>query len=194
MRKFLITLFCFVCVLSGCGFSKPPPHIEIPQYPGAMVTIGTAMYSPSTRMMRSQAEQDGREGMARLISTRVQQLIENWGEQNQSSLSDKVVFTDYFKTVGKAIVDQELVGARVAETYFDEKTNSQYAVIVYKKADAVKLAQEKMKSVRKKFDEQENQKAEERMFISSEKAEQAFVELDALIEEQLGQQSRKTEA
>ena len=194
MRKFLITLFCFVCVLSGCGFSKPPPHIEIPQYPGAMVTIGTAMYSPSTRMMRSQAEQDGREGMARLISTRVQQLIENWGEQNQSSLSDRVVFTDYFKTVGKAIVDQELVGARVAETYFDEKTNSQYAVIVYKQADAVKLAREKMKSVRKKFDEQEKQKPEGHMFISNEEAEQAFTELDALIEEQLGQQSHKTEA
>ncbi len=43
-------------------------------------------------------------------------------------------------------------------------------------------------------DAEETLKPKKQMFISNEKAEQAFAELDALIEEQLGQEPRRIEA
>ena len=187
MKKliFLAALFCLTCMLLGCGASTPPPHIKIPQYPDAIVAVGTAMYSPNTAIMRRQAEFDGRAGVARVISTRVQELIKNWAEQNQSSVYDTAAYNEYFASVGRAITDKQLMGAQLVESYFDEKTNAQYAVVIYKRSDAVQLAKDEMEKARKNLEEQEQEK---RLFTSRQEAERAFKELDALIEKELGPQ------
>jgi hypothetical protein len=188
MKKlvFLAALFCLACMVLGCGSSKKPPHIQIPQYPDAFVAVGAAEVNEgSIRLIRQQAELDGRQGIARMISTRVQELLKSWGEQNQSSLYDKAAFNDYFESVGRAISDQQLSGSRVVESYYDEKTDTQYAVVIYKREDAANLAKDQMEKERKKVEEAEQEK---RLFTSREEAERAFKELDALIEKELGPQ------
>ena len=188
MKKiaFLAVLFCLAFMLLGCGASKPPPHIKIPQYPDAFVAVGAAPVNQGNiRLIRQTAEADGRFGIARMLSTRVQELIKSWGEQNQSSLYDKAAFNDYFESVGRAITDQQLSGSRVVESYYDEKTDTQYAVVIYKREDAAKLVKDQMEKERKKLEEQEQEK---RLFTSRQEAERAFKELDALIEKELGPQ------
>jgi len=176
---FIITIFCLAFFL-GCAASKnwwdEPPH-----YDDALVAVGAATQSPNIRIMRQRAELDGRRGIARIIETHIQGTIEDWVEQNISSLDDEAAFNEHFKSVGKGITEQDLNGAWVEKWQFDKKTRTQYALVIFKKSDATEIAKGEMEKAHKRFEEQEKH-----IFTSSEEAERAFKELDELIEEQLG--------
>jgi len=178
---FIITIFCLAFFL-GCAASKNWWE-EPPQYDDAFVAVGAAMQSRDTRIMRQQAELDGRRGIARIIEIRIQETIKDWAEQNQSSLHDKATFNESFESVGEGITSQDLSGAWVGKWQFDEKSKTQYALVVFKKSDAAKIARGEMEKAHKKYEEQEQEKP---IFTSREEAERAFKELDELIEEQLG--------
>ncbi len=177
-------IFCLVCVVGcasgpkdGAWVNNPPPFAD------AIAAVGSAPHSPMTNIMRDQAEQSGRVAVARVLGTRVQELIKNWAQQNHSSLHDEAAFNTYFESVSRAITNEHLTGARIEKWFYDEKTRTQYALAVYNLADAAKLAKAKLAETRKKMEKEEQ---EERLFTSREEAKRAFGELDALIEKQLG--------
>ncbi len=186
MKKIMTfaAIFCLVCVVGcasgpkeGAWVNNPPPFAD------AIAAVGAAPHSPMVDIMRRQAEVDGRAAVARVLGTRVQELIKNWAEENQSSIADAPAFNTYFMSATRAISDQKLTGARIDKWYYDEKTKTQYALAVYKLADAAKLAKAKLAETKKKMEKEEQ---EERLFTSREEAKRAFGELDALIEKQLG--------
>lgn len=185
MKKFMTfaALFCLVCVV-GCGGTKDGDWINNPPpFADAIAAVGAAPHSPMVDIMRRQAEVDGRAAVARVLGTRVQELIKNWAQQNQSSIADTVAFNTYFESATRAIMNQNLTGARIEKWYYDEKTKTQYALAVYNLADAAKLAKAKLAETRKKMEKEEQ---EERLFTSREEAKRAFGELDALIEKEYG--------
>ena len=191
MKRFLV-LIAILCVCSvgviGCGAGKPGwagLNAKVPSYDDAIVAVGSAMHSPNAAIMRRQAETDARISIARVIGTRVQELIKNWAQQNQSSVADQTAFNEYFESVGRAITNQNLPGVRIEETFFDKDSNTLYALAIYKRGEAIQIAKDKMEAIRQEL---EVKKQEERLFKSRQEADRAFQELDNLIEKQLGTQ------
>jgi len=187
MKKFMTfaALFCLVCVI-GCAGGGPKAGDWInnpPPFADAIAAVGAAPYTQLVNIMRREAEQDGRVAVARVLGTRVQELIKNWAQQNQSSLHDEAAFNTYFESVSRAITNEDLTGARIDKWYYDEATKTQYALAVHKLEDAARLAKAKLEDKRKQMEKEEQ---EERLFTSREEAKRAFGELDALIEKQLG--------
>ena len=184
MLLFSTLLLAFICLM-GCGAKTASWIDSPPYYDDAITAVGTAMSSPNPAIMRRQAETDGRMAVARVIGTRVQELIKNWAQQNQSSIADQTAFNEYFESVGRAITNQDLPGVRIQEWYFDEGRNAQFALAVYKRSQALQIARDKLEASRKEMEKEEQQ---ERLFINRQEADRAFKELDALLEQQLGPQ------
>jgi hypothetical protein len=184
MRTLLfLTAILYAIGFIGCGGSKVGWIDKTPYYDDAIAGVGTAMHSPNTAIMRRQAETDARMAVARVLGTRVQELIKNWAQQNQSSIADQTAFNEYFESVGRAITNQDLPGVRIQEWYFDKETNAQYALAIYKRSQAIQIAKDQLETARKDL---EAKKQEERLFKSRQEADRAFKELDTLLEKQLG--------
>lgn len=184
MKKFAfcIIILCLAC-LAGC--SKNNSMLDLmnnpPESPGSIIVSGTAPYSPITYIMREGAETAARAAVARVIATRVQEVIKRWAEENHSNIANTPTFNTYFASAVQAISDQNLAGARITHWYYDKDTKTQYALAEYKLSDANRLARTQIGETQKQI-EVENQT--QIVFASNEEARRAFNELDLLIEQE----------
>ncbi len=181
MKKLLFpaALLCLTAMFFGCATSIPEWVNNPPDYEDAIAAVGTAMFSENTAIMRRQAEFDGRASIARVIGTRVEELIKNWAQQNQSSLYDKAAFDEYFESVARGITAEDIVGVEIDKWFLGDNPKAQYALAVFKRSNVAKVAQAKMEAAKKNLEEQQHEK---RLFTSREKANVAFEELDKIIE------------
>lgn len=182
MKKFMtfaaiLSLLCLV----GCGGKGMPEWInEPPPYPDAIAAVGSAPYSPMTYIMREGAELAGRASVAKVIGTRVDELVKRWAqESHSSSLAGNPAFRTYYESATRALTSRKLAGVRIEKWYYDKDTKTQYALALYSKANIDKVVKEELANVRKKIEE-------ETLIDNKAKAEIAFDELDKMIEKEFG--------
>lgn len=173
----ILSLICLV----GCGGKGRPIWIdEPPAYPDAIAATGTAPYSPMTHIMREGAELAARASVAKVIGTRVDELVKRWYEESQSSsLASGPAFRTHIEAATRTLTSRMLSGARIEKWYYDKGTKTQYALALYSKANIAKMAKEEFSNARKKIED-------DTLEDNREKAKIVFGELDEMIKNEFG--------
>jgi len=181
-KKTLFGLCGILCVslLIGCastksssdrpGWADKGSGYFTGEYGKAFYGVGIASNITNISLRRSASDAQARTDLARIFSTRIEDLVKNYAKSVSAGPEGQVIEEQLVQQSTRAFTELDLSGAMIVDRYFDTAENAQYSL--------ARLDLEMFKSQVAKLQNlsQEIKKAIE------DNAEQAFNELDERVE------------
>jgi len=192
LKSFLFIAMVFSLVITGCGggqqsvTTEPDNYFKSaieqgkewpltpPTYTDAYSGIGVSAPGLSASMARTQAENRGRAAVAKILGTRINLMVKDWLDGSyintgQDAISQESQLT---QEVSRSLVDQEVSGAFVKDTWVSPKGEF-WILMVLPKESFLNTARSSLL-----------QEAEQLRAVAENKMNDAMEEMDNILEKE----------
>jgi hypothetical protein len=135
VRTIVFGLFGALLLLSGCGGDQVRENTR-PKWvdkggaalkkDGGLYAVGSAGNISSISLRRSTADAQARAELAKIFTSRVQDLIKNY--EASTNDGDKEAAEAHRQEASKVFTEMELNGVEIIDRYFDPEENTQYSL------------------------------------------------------------------
>ncbi len=102
--------------------------MEPPRTSNSITAVGVSGETLDPAVMRTQAEDRARRGIARVLSYHVREVVRDWASTRREAFVDEAILETYFESISRGIMNMELQNVQITRWHFSEINNNMYAL------------------------------------------------------------------